>query len=106
MLELMRNLVKSGLGDDFKEKEYSLQYGATRGDFDKGELSFKIDYRGFFWQQINIESFKNSVLNKRENELKVAVFSLPGVEKAVVSFWPFWVKSVPDKINRIKTVME
>jgi len=106
VLELMRNLVKSGLGDDFKEKEYSLQYGATRGDFDKGELSFKIDYRGFFWQQINIESFKNSVLNKRENELKVAVFSLPGVEKAVVSFWPFWVKSVPDKTNRIKVIME
>lgn len=105
-LELMKNLAKSGLGDDFKEKEYSLQYGATRGDFGKGELSFKIDYKGIFWQKINIESFKNSVLNKKENELKVAVFSLPGVEKAIVSFWPFWVKSVPDKTNRIKVMME
>lgn len=107
LLELIKNLARRSLGqDNFEAKEYKLDYGASIADFQNNKLSFNVDYSGIFWQPINIMDFKKSVLNKQESELKQFVFSLTGVEKATISFWPFWVKKVPNKIERVEAVVE
>ncbi len=97
---------KEELGQEFEPKEYQLTYGISRTDFDSGRMSFPVDFQGVFWQPINIDEFRESVKSKKEAELRGMVFSLPGVEKVAVSFWPFWVKQVPDDIKRIKVVIE
>jgi len=106
LLELMGGLAQKELGESFKAKEYSLEYGAVRPDIQSGKINFSINYGGKFWQPIDIEQFKNSILSKKETELKVFVFSLNGVERATVSLWPFWVKSVPDNIAKVKVEVE
>lgn len=106
LLELMDGLAQKELGENFKAKEYSLEYGVARPDIQSGKINFSINYSGTFWQPIDIEQFKNSILNKKETELKVFVFSLSGVERATVSLWPFWAKSVPDNIAKVKAEVE
>lgn len=107
LLELIKNLARRSLGqDNFEPKEYKLNYGASVADFQNNKLSFNVDYRGVFWQPVDILNFKKSVLSKQESELKQFVFSLAGVEKATISFWPFWVKKVPNKIERVNVAVE
>lgn len=106
VLKLIVNSAKESLGADFEPKEYEINYGSGRFDFENGDIEIAIDYKGIFWRPISAEEFKNSVSGKKENDLKMAIFALPGVEKANVSFWPFWVKSAPKNANRIKFEIE
>ncbi|MEK7193770.1 MAG: hypothetical protein AAB651_00165 [Patescibacteria group bacterium] len=102
LLSMLNALAKNTLGADIELKNYQLEYGVGRADFAKGQMSFPINFKGVFWKPIDSEKLKQSVLNKKEAELKTAIFSLPGVEKATASLWPFWVKRVPDNVKRVK----
>lgn len=106
ILKMVNGLAKENLGDDFEPKNYTLDYGASRFDIENGKMAFQVDYSGIFWKPIDIEDFKKSVLGRKEEELKISIFSLPGVERATVSFWPFWVKKTPDKAEKIKVGVE
>ncbi|MEK7555261.1 MAG: hypothetical protein AAB516_00340 [Patescibacteria group bacterium] len=103
---LIVSLAKGELGKEFEPKEYQLNYGISRADINNGSISFPVDFQGVFWQAIDIGTFRESIKNKSESELRGAVFSLPKVEKVEVSFWPFWVNQVPDNTDRIKVVIE
>lgn len=105
-IDLMVGLAKEELGQEFELKENQLSYGISRTDFSSGKMSFPIDFKGVFWQPIDIDEFQESVKNKKESALRAMVFSLPGVERVTVSFWPFWVKQVPDEEKRIKVMVE
>ncbi len=106
LFDLMATLAQKELGEGVRAKEYSLEYGAVRPDIQAGKIDFSINYSGTFWQPVDIEQFKNSILGKKETDLKAFVFSLPGVERATVSLWPFWVKSVPDKVEKVSVIVE
>jgi len=114
LFELVDNLANQFFGAfkgeneklKFEAKERKIDYGSARADFSSGRLSFAFDYEGTYWQPINVENFKKSIFSNRENELKTIIFSIPGVERATVSFWPFWVKSVPDNVNKINVAVE
>ena len=43
-------------------------------------------------------------LNK--DELKAIIFSSDGLDKADVSLWPFWVRTVPQDIERVKVELQ
>ena len=45
-------------------------------------------------------------IGKSDVDLRKAIFSLPGLDTANVSLWPFWVKKVPEKLNRINIVID
>ncbi len=39
---------------------------------------------------------------KNENEIKETIARHPEIDKVQVIFWPFWVKSVPSNLDKIK----
>lgn len=102
VLKLMSETAKQIIGQSFEIKTHNLNYETGQYDVNNGKTALNVDFKGEFWQPINIEAFKNYVLNKKENELKVFVFSLPGVERATFSLWPIWVRKVPDSSDKIK----
>ena len=66
LLGLMGGLAQKELGEGFKAKEYSLEYGTVRPEIQSGKINFSINYSGMFWQPIDIEQFKNSILDKKK----------------------------------------
>lgn len=103
---LMEDSAKKDLGQDFIIKDYEVEYGAARADFKQGQISFAVDFKGRFEQPINIEELKEKFLKKKEEELKILIFSMSNIEKAEISFWPFWVKQVPANPKRVKIETE
>jgi hypothetical protein len=101
LISLIEKTAQANLGANFKIKNYQLGYGVGRPDFKKGQISFAVDFKGVFEESIDLELFKQKILNKNEKELKIFISSFSNIQKTTVSFWPFWVKKTPDNIKRI-----
>lgn len=106
LMKLINGLAEKELGENFKPKEYSFKYGAVSFDAQLNKLDFSVNYVGTFWQPIDIGQFKNSILKKKEVELKIFIFSLKEAERAKISLWPFWVKKVPNNVEKVKVELE
>ena len=88
-------------------KNYAIEeYGVARANFDQGNMSFAVDFKGNFEPQINIDEFQQQAIGKNEEELRELVFSMPHIKKAAVSLWPRWVNKAPDDIDRIQMEIE
>ena len=104
--DLLAKRAKKEGGEDFDLRSSTLEYGIVRADFAKGILSFPVDFKAVLARHIDIEDLKSKILGKSENDLKIAIFSLPGLKSATISLWPFWVKTVPNSLDKITVVVE
>lgn len=107
-LELMKMSGRNNFNNDKLDiNKFEAEYGVGRPDFDNGEISFAVNFRSDLWQSPEVgDDFKNKIAGKNEKELKSAIYSLPSIDKAIVSFWPIWVGRVPSNIKRIEIAVE
>ena len=103
---LLGKRAKRDNGEDFDIRSSELSYGLARADFDKGILSFPVNFKAVLARHIDAEDLKNKIAGKSELELKTMVFGLSGLKSATISLWPFWVKSVPNSIDKISVIVE
>lgn len=102
--DLENLLAKRALRDnseDSEVKNFTLERGLARTDFDKGKISFPVKYSAVLAKKINPEEIKARIAGKSEAELKSMIFGLPGLESATISLWPFFVKWVPASLDKI-----
>lgn len=52
--------------------------------------------------KIDESKIKDSVKGKRFGEIQADLQAIDGVSNADTKFWPFWVKTVPNDVNKIK----
>jgi hypothetical protein len=93
-------------GEDYDIRSFNLEYGLARADFVKGILTFPVKYKATLVKHTDINDLKSKILGKSENELKLTIFALPGLKSATVSLWPFWVKKVPNSVEKIKIIVQ
>ncbi len=84
------------------EKGKLIEYSDTRSDFNKGQLVFKAKVSERLLWKIDINELKRLIVGKDEPQIKQAFEERSEIDKARILFWPFWVKSVPDNIDKIK----
>lgn len=106
LLNLIKNLAKDELGQEFEINEYKLDYGVGKADIATSEFTFAIEFKGLFEKPVDTSNFKAGALGKNEKELSDFIHSMDNIEKANISFWPFWVKRVPNNINKVKIDVE
>ena len=83
-----------------------LKYGLVRANYQTGQLSFLVDFKANLRQRVDIESLRNRIAGRSEADLKAIIFSLPGVESANISLWPFWVNKVPADQGKVKVAVD
>ncbi len=79
-----------------------ISYSDSQADFSKGQLSFGAKINGKITWKVASEQLQNEVAGKNENEIKEIIARHPEIDKVQVIFWPFWVKSVPSNLDKIK----
>lgn len=89
-----------------KIDDFSINYGTSTVNLMSGKMTFLVSGVLTHEPKIDFDGFKNQILGLDANALKVAVFALPGLQKANISFWPFWVNSVPKRISQVNLVTE
>lgn len=106
---MLRNTLIDFLSTSTEEitvKDFSMGYSTSTVDFSAGKMNFSVNGVLTYEPKIDLESFKNQILGLDGETLKTWIFALPGLEKANISFWPFWVKSVPDYLSKVKILAE
>jgi hypothetical protein len=75
---------------DWGDKEVSLSLRVLE------EVAYKID----------IETIRQDLLGQSEVEVRKYLVSRPDIEKAKITFWPFWVKRMPVQEKKVEIIIE
>ncbi|MCX6788509.1 MAG: hypothetical protein NTZ36_01340 [Candidatus Jorgensenbacteria bacterium] len=78
-----------------------VKYGEPKFDFDNGTITIQVKSSVVFSPNINIESVMNNIKGSSKSSAEMMILGLPRLESAKISFWPFWVNSVPPDVSRI-----
>ncbi len=94
--------VVSPTDGDMKVDNFNVSYSSTTPDFSAGKMLFNASGTITYEPNIDFNALKSEVVGKSADALKTIIFNLPSLEKANVSFWPFWVNQVPANAANIK----
>jgi len=75
-------------------------------DWQKGTAAFKLKVQEDLAFQIGAEKIKADLAGKKEIDVRKYLSSQMEIEKASVTFWPFWVKKVPSQLKKIKIIIK
>ena len=105
VLELLKKKLGNGQPSDNQElkiENSNIVYSGAQPDFSKGQMSFKVKIDGRIVWKIDQENLRKLILGKSQEEIKQIFNGREEIEKARVSFWPFWVSSVPSSADKVK----
>ena len=71
-----------------------------------GAMSILVKLDSVLAKNIIVDTVKAQMAGQSEAGLKNIIFSMPGIENANISLWPFWVRTVPNKLNKITINIE
>lgn len=91
--------MKQELGSDYAFKETTLSYDVPRVDFAAQKMSLPVDLKAVAEQPVDLEALRGKVAGATEAELKTALFAVPGVTSAEVTFWPGYVGRIPSDVS-------
>ncbi len=96
----------SPLDYDVRIVESDLRYDDIKVDWQTNTLSFTAKGSFVVEPSVNKDNLKAQLFNQDESMIKSIIFSIPGLEKASISLWPFWVKRVPENLKRVKIELQ
>lgn len=98
---------KKEIGKNIKAKSFELAYtGIAKPNFKLGQMTFLIAFTSILVPAIDQQALIQQVTGKTESDLKILIFSLPDIESAQISLWPFWVGHVPTSESRISILID
>lgn len=106
--EDFKNLVDLNLISKISENKAPLlesqqiDWQETVIDWDEGEVTFNLSVEEEVVWQIDIPSLKKDLAGQSEIEVRRYLANQPAIDKAKVTFWPFWVKRIPLQEKKIK----
>ena len=81
--------------------ERDIIYTFAEKNFDTEDFSLDLRVQQQLGTTIDIIKLRDAILGKREGEVRTYIANYPGLKKAQVKFWPFWVHSVPANKDRV-----
>jgi len=107
--KILSEKAKNSLASDLptlKIFNFELNYGTSSQDLANGKMTVSVGGSIVYGADIDNAKLLKDAVGRNEENLKAMIFSLPGLERAKISLWPFWVKKVPDDLGKIKVIIE
>lgn len=108
MKALLQSKVRAAVGQEFAIQEDVLTYGTLNPKtvaLSGGRMSVPTKYDVGLAHVIDTEAVKKNIAGAREQELGERISSVVGVESALAELWPFYVRSVPEDVEKINLVI-
>ncbi|MAF79769.1 hypothetical protein CL629_01685 [bacterium] len=106
--EALVGRAKESLTEDvsFNVDDFSVEFTDLSVDLSAERLQFGVEGEAVFIADIDSSGLTAELLGKSSEDVKKEIFKLPGLDRARVSLWPFWVKKVPGKEGKVTIEVE
>lgn len=81
-----------------------IEYKTSKLDLKQSTASLDCNVTADSVYSFDEKKIRSDLIGKTEAEVKLYLSSLANIETAKVIFWPFWVRRVPNSINKIKVL--
>ena len=78
-----------------------LNYSAKKIDLESGKMNLFLEFSGKIYPDIDVLSLKRDLSNKLFNEAKILLENQPEIASFKIELYPFWLKKVPENIDKI-----
>lgn len=99
--------VRKTIDPDTRTKQFTVTYQApTEANLSAGKMIFTAKGDVTFESNINTASLKSKLYGFDERQFRELVFAFPGLQKANLSLWPFWVRRIPTNAEKVEVITE
>ena len=107
-ISLINDNLKSKISEDKSLISDTIEFSYTITDInlEKGTAKLACDVEENVAWNINLEEIKRALAGKNEIEVRQYFASRVEIESVKVIFWPFWVKNIPSKEDKIKITLD
>ena len=101
---LAKEYIVSQISADKKlyQESLKLSYSPETIDLDIGKISLYLSMEAKIYSDIGQDNLKKGLRGKSLSETRIFLENQPEIVNVKISFWPFWVKKVPDDIEKIE----
>jgi len=89
-------------GEKLYEESLKIDYFPESVNLDSGKIILSLSISAKIYSEVDVYNFKNVLSGKSLLETKLFLENQPKITKVTVSLWPFWVRKVPEDLNKIK----
>ena len=89
-------------GEKLYEESLKIDYFPESVDLDSGKIILSLSISAKIYSEVDVYNFKNALSGKSLLETKLFLENQPKITKVSVNLWPFWVRKVPEDLNKIK----
>ncbi|MCK4454025.1 hypothetical protein KAU51_01595 [Candidatus Parcubacteria bacterium] len=101
--DFAKSYITSQIEEDKKlyEESVELNYFAKKIDLESGKINLFLEFSCKIYPDIDVLSFKRALSNKLLNEAKILLENQSGITSFQIELYPFWLKKVPENIDKI-----
>lgn len=102
----LENFVKEFISlntpEDKKFQPESLKISYSLESIKEGKINLNLDFSGKIFTEIDEISLKKALAGKSLKEAQILLQEFPKIIKTQIKIFPFWIKKIPQKIEKIK----
>lgn len=87
---------------EFIDKSLFIDYKLIDIDFNAGIIDLSLSFSGNARAKLDLELIRKQIAGKKREKIQEMLSIVPGVASVKIKLWPFWVKSAPKDLNKIK----
>jgi hypothetical protein len=89
-------------GEKLYEDSLKINCSLSSMDFENNKMILNLDSEGIVYSDIDILFLKKAIVEKSSREVRIILESEEKIDKFEFELWPFWVKKVPDDLEKIE----
>lgn len=110
----LKSIVFADLKKDIPQEKFFINESIDEGvsyenknfDLEHGKLDFKVKVNKLVAWQLDENLIKKSIKGKTSDEVRKYMLENSSIRNVNVSFWPFWVKKVPQIEKKIEIILD
>jgi hypothetical protein len=89
-------------GKKLYQESLKIDFSPETINLNSGKIILSLEISAKIYQDIDIPNLKNGLRKRSLPEAKLFLENQPGITQVKIEFWPFWVKKVPDNLDKIE----
>jgi len=85
----------------------NVEFGKADADFENNSIIIRAHAAGEIVPDVDLDSFKDSIIGKKEDELKTYISAYPNIERVEIGYWPTFISGkISAYESRVEVVLD